>query len=182
MCESKQRDDVNEFDTTSYFGIQKEREREMEKLAKEMIRPFNGKGDLGAWMKKLKLVAKLQKISDLASFIPLFLEDDALVLYLEMSRENQQDEERLKVAFTERPLESYKKLKKIKWTGESVDMYHNNIKRLAGYMGRGQDQTAKLAFVTGFLDSLSVRLQQLTRVNKMEITDLILTARVLTRI
>ena len=54
-----------------------------------MIRLFNGKEDLVAWMKKLKLITKLQKISDLESFIPLFLEGNALVLYLEMSEKNQ---------------------------------------------------------------------------------------------
>ena len=116
-----------------------------------MIRPFNGKGNLAPWVKKLKLVAKLQKISNLASFIPLFLKGNALALDLEMSEEDQQDEEmievRLKEAFTEGPFEVYEKLKNIKWTGESVDMYTNNIKRLAGYMGRRLDQTAKLTFV-----------------------------------
>ena len=60
----------------------------MDKLTKEMIRPFNGKGDLVAWMKKLKLVAKLQKTSDLASFDPLFLDGDTLALYLEMSAQD----------------------------------------------------------------------------------------------
>ena len=135
-------------------------------------------------MKKLKLVAKLQKTSDLANFIPLFLEGNVLALYLEMSEEDQQDEEmievRLKKAFPEGPFEAYKKLKKIKWTSKS-DVYANNIKRLAGYMGRGLDQTAKLAFVMGFPDSVSMTLQQLLSMNKMEITDLIPTTNVLTR-
>ena len=58
-----------------------------------MIRSFNDERDLVVWTKKLKLVAKLQKISDSANFIPLFLEGDVLVLYLEMNEEDQQDEE-----------------------------------------------------------------------------------------
>ena len=180
---------MDEFDTTNYFDIQeRERERErkkreMDKLAKEMIRSFNGKGDLVAWMKKLKLVAKLKKkkISNLTGFISLFLVGDVLALYLEMIEEDQLDEEmieeRLKEAFTEGLFETYKKLKKIKWTDESVDVYANNIKRLAGYMGKGLDQV----FVMSFSDSISMTLQQLSSMNKMEITNLILTARVLTR-
>ena len=49
-----------------------------------MIKPFTGEGDVVSWIKKVQLVAKLQKVSDLASFIPLYLEGDALALYLEM--------------------------------------------------------------------------------------------------
>ena len=82
------------------------------------------------------------------------------------------------------PFEAYEKLQKIKWTSESVDVYAHNIKRLAelaGYMRKGLDQTAKLAFVTGFLVSISMTLQQLPGVSKMEI-ELKLMARVLTRI
>ena len=60
-------------------------------------------------------------------------------------------------------------------------MYANNIKRLAGYIGRGLDQTVKLAFVMSFSDSVSMTLQQSTSMNKIKITDLILTARVLKR-
>ena len=113
--EAKLRGDVDEFDTTRYFGVEKK--REMDKLAKEMIRLLKGKGDLVVWMKKLKLVAKFQKISDLASFIPLFLEGDVFALYLDMSEEDQQDEKmievRLKEAYMEGPFEVYEKLKKI---------------------------------------------------------------------
>ena len=167
------------------FRYTKKKSGEMDKLAKEIIRPFNGEGDMVAWMKKLKLVTKLQKITDLVSFIPFFLEGDTLALYLEMSEEDQQDEEmievRLEEAFMEGPFEACEKLKKIKWTSESVDMYTQNIKRLAGYVGRGLDQTAKLAFVMGFPDSISMTLQQLPGMNKMEITDLVPTAKVLTR-
>ena len=68
---------------------------------------------------------------------------------------------KLKEAFTEGPFEAYKKLKKIKWIGELVDINANDIKRLAGlarYMGRGLDETTKLAFVIGFLDSISMTL------------------------
>ena len=113
----------------------------------------------------MKLVAKLQKVQDLASFIPLFLHGDALALYLEMSNEDQvraeQMEMRLVTAFAEGSFEAYEKLKRFKWTGESIDVYANTIKRLAGlaeYIRIGLDHTAKLAFVTGFPDDVSVAL------------------------
>ena len=55
------------------------------RLGKDVIPSFSGEGDVVGWIKKVKLVAKLQKVQDLASFIPLFLHGDALALYLEMS-------------------------------------------------------------------------------------------------
>ena len=41
------------------------------RLGKDVIPPFSGEGDVFGWIKKVKLVAKLQKVQDLASFIPL---------------------------------------------------------------------------------------------------------------
>ena len=132
----------------------------------------------------MKLIAKLQKVQDLASFIPVFLHGDTLALYLEMSNEDQvqteQIEMRLVTAFTEGPFEAYEKLKRFKWTGESVNVYANTIKRLAGlagYVGIGLDQTAKLAFVTGFPDDVSVALQQLPHIERMDVSKPLLTAR-----
>ena len=83
------------------------------------------------------------------------------------------------MAFTEGLFEAYEKLKRFKWTGESVDVYANTIKRLAGlagYVGIGLDHTAKLAFVTGFPDDVSVALQQLPHIERMDVSKLLPTA------
>lgn len=158
----------------------------MLRLGKDVIPPFSGEGDVVGWIKKVKLVAKLQHVPDLASFIPLFLQGDALALYLEMNNAEQEDAEliemRLVTAFTEGPFEAYEKLQRFKWTGESVDVYANKIKRLAGlagYLGRGLEHTAKLAFITGFPDDVSVALQQLPNIERMDVSKLIPTARLL---
>ena len=102
-------------------------------MGKDVILTFSGEGDVVGWIKMVKLVAKLQKVQDLANFIPLFLYGDALALYLEVSNEDQvqveQIEMRLVTTFTEGPFEAYEKLKKFKWTGESVDVYADIIKR-----------------------------------------------------
>ena len=70
----------------------------------EVMRSFSGDGDVVAWLKKAKLVAKLKKIEDVANFLPLYLEGDALALYLEVREEDQSNAtsivERLKEAFT----------------------------------------------------------------------------------
>ena len=44
-----------------------------------------------SWLKKVKLVGKLQKISDLAAFLPLFFEGVVLSLYLELDETDQSD-------------------------------------------------------------------------------------------
>ena len=58
-------------------------------------------------------------------------------------------------------------------------MSANTIKRLAGlagYVGIGLDHTAKLAFVTGFPDDVSVALQQLPYRERMDFSKLLPTA------
>ena len=85
-------------------------------------------------------------------------------------------------AFTERPFAAYEKQKIFKWRGESVDVYANTIKRLAGlagYVGIGLDRTAKLAFVTGFPDDVSMALQQLPHIKRMNVSKLLPTTQLL---
>ena len=149
------------------------------RLGKDVIPPFSEEGDVVGWIKKVKLVAMLQEVQDLASLIPL-------ALYLEMSNEDQvraeQIEMRQVTAFTEGPFEAYEKLKQFKWTGETVDVYANIIKRLAGlagYVGIGLDHTAKFAFITGFPDDVSVALQQLPHIERMDVSKLLPTAQLI---
>ena len=75
------------------------------KICHEMIKPFGSEGDVVTWLKKVRLVAKLQNIADLANLIRLYLKDDVFALYLEMNECEQTDvkriEDRLKEAFRE---------------------------------------------------------------------------------
>ncbi|KAK4318086.1 hypothetical protein Pmani_010884 [Petrolisthes manimaculis] len=156
------------------------------KITMDMIKPFTGEGDVVSWLKKVTLVAKLQKITDLASFIPLYLEDAALALYLEQSDEEQESAEKIKekltVAFTDDAFSAFAKLVQLKWTGESVDVYSNEIRRLAGlakFDKTGLENVVKLAFVNGFPDAISVALQQVPDVLTMDMSKLIDHARIL---
>lgn len=58
--------------------------------------------------------------------------------------EEQLNEDMIKIK--EGSFGAYGKLRRIRWTVESVDVYANNAKRLVGYIGRGLDKAAKLAF------------------------------------
>lgn len=157
------------------------------KVTTDMIRPFTGDGDIFAWLKKVKLVAKLQKITDVASFLPLFLEGDALALYLELDESEQATlekiEEKLKFAFTDSKFTAYNKLVAKKWNGEQVDVFSNEIRRLgelAGFNSTGLDNIVKLTFINGFPESISVNLQQVTDIMTLKMSDIIARARILT--
>ena len=136
------------------------------KVTSDMIRPFSGEGDAVAWLKKIQLVAKLQNITDLASFLPLYLEGEALALYLAMDSTDQLDieeiEKRLKVAFSDYMSTAYAKLVKFRWSCEKVDVYANEIRRLAGLAGfeeDGLENVVRLTFINGLPDSISASMQ-----------------------
>ena len=151
----------------------------------DMIRPFSGEGDAVAWLKKIQLVAKLQNITDLASFLPFYLEGEALALYLEMDSTDQLDieeiEKRLKVAFSNDMFTVYAKLVKFRWSGEKVDVYANDeIRRLAGLAGfedDGLENVVRLTFINDLPDSISASMQQLPNVKSMPNSKLIERAR-----
>ncbi|XP_068224614.1 uncharacterized protein [Palaemon carinicauda] len=150
------------------------------------VKPFTGEGDVVSWLKKVTLVAKLQRKVDLASFIPLYQEGDALALYMEMGDEDQECaakiQEKLKVAFSDDPFSAFGKLVQLKWTGEPVDVHANEIRRLAGLAKLdkvGLENVVKLTFVNGFPDNISVALQQLPNVMTMAMSELISHARIL---
>lgn len=67
------------------------------RLNTDMMKPFSAEGDLTAWLAKVKLVTRLQKIPDLESFIPLFLEGDTLVHYLQLNEGDQKDVDRIEM-------------------------------------------------------------------------------------
>lgn len=155
-------------------------------MNRSMIQAFEGEGDLVAWLCKVKLVAKLKKISDLASFIPLYLEGDALKIYLELSESEQASaariEARLKEAFTDSPFVAYGKVVRLKWAGEPVDVYANEIKRLAGlagFSGEGLDRLVKLTFVNGFPDSVSIELMKMEDISTNSMSAVLARARIL---
>ena len=157
------------------------------KVTGDMLKAFCGEGDLVSWLTKVKLVAKLQKISDLASFLPLYLEGDALALYLELSDAEQLNidaiEKKLKEAFTDSAFVAFAKMSQKRWAGEQVDVYANELKRLgglAGFTGAGLNRLVMLSFVNGFPANISCELQQISGIFSMEMSDVIARARILT--
>lgn len=157
------------------------------RVSSDMIKSFSGEGDVIAWIKKVELVAKLSKIKDLAAFIPLYLEGNALAVYLEMTDSQQSSTEdivkTLVEAFSDGPFIAYAKLASCKWTGQPVDVYCTELRRLAGiagFTGDHLERTVKLSFVNGMPDSISVDLQQVTDIISLPMSEVLVRARVLT--
>ena len=141
------------------------------RLGSNILKPFSGKGDVVAWLKMVRLVVRLQHVIDIASLLPLYLEGDALALYMEMKEEDQKDisliEAWLKEAFMDGTFTAYRKLTMVRWTGERVNVYANKIRQLAGLAGferPGLERFTKPAFVTGFPKAISIELQQAPKI------------------
>ena len=147
------------------------------KISTDMVKPFSGDGDVVAWLQKVELVAKLTKVEDLASFIPLYLEGGALAVYMEMSSVEQGSadhiKKRLKQAFCDSVFAAYSKLLSVRWSGEAVDVYANELRRLAGlagFEGDALEHIVKLSFIHGFPDDIGVELQQVNEVETKQVT------------
>ena len=160
---------------------------EKDRISSDIIKPFSDEGDVVALLKKVRLVVRLQNVDELASLQPLYLEGDALALYMEMEEASQRDiqqiESQLKEAFTDNVFATYRKLTMVRWASERMDVYTNKIRQLiglAGFEGAEMEKLTKLAFVTGFPNTISTELQQSPNIKVITMGDQLARARVLT--
>ena len=116
-----------------------------------------------------------------------YLEGHALVIYLEMDETERKDpakiKNRLKEAFCDGPFVAHAKLSSMKWGGEEVDVYANEIRRLAGlarFEGPSLGHIVKLTFINGLPDYMSVQLQQVGGILDSSLAEILTKARVLT--
>ena len=154
---------------------------------KDFIKPSTGEGYVVSFITKVELVAVLKKMDDEAKFLPLYLEGHALAIYLEMDETERRDsakiKNRLKEAFCEGPFVSHAKLSSMKWDGEEVDVYANEIRRLARlarFEGPSLEHIVKLTFINGLPDYMSVQLQQVGGILDSSLSEILTKARVLT--
>ena len=102
----------------------------------------SGSGDFLEWVEKLELVAQLQKVKKLTSFVPLFLSGPAFAVYKQLPRDSKDDYDLLKAglvaAFSASPFEAYEELKgRVLKGSESVDVYLADLRRLIELTGKG---------------------------------------------
>ncbi|GFS13401.1 Pol polyprotein [Elysia marginata] len=97
-----------------------------------MLKVFSGEGDVGAWIQKVELVARLTKVTDFASFLLLYLEGNTLAVYLEMGDKEKTDATVIKhdkviEAFACSRFVAFSKLRSCKLTGEPVDVFQMRL-------------------------------------------------------
>lgn len=153
---------------------------------RESLKCFSGDGgeDISIWLKKVNLVAKIKKIEDVVSLIPLYLEGAAFAVYDQMAEDkkmNKDDVEKvLLTAFTQNNFGAYDSLRLRSWCpGESVDVFLSDIRRLVTLAGIDSEQTVRCAFICGLPADVSNQLRASAQINNQPLDVVVTQARVL---
>lgn len=147
----------------------------------DVIKTFNGTDDVFQWIEKVELVAKLQKIEEVAEFLPLFLAGPALSVYQQLDDLGRDDYKTIRqtliCAFGLNPFEAYEQFVRKKWVGESVDGYLAELKRLASLAGLEGDIILKRAFIVGLPEKISRELRATTKIEDLGLEAILYKAR-----
>jgi hypothetical protein len=153
--------------------------------ALDIIRQFDGEGDFSEWIKKVELVATLQKIEALEKFVPLFLSGGAFSVYDALEKEVKDSYDKLKGALTRAfstpQVKAYEEFtSRTLRQGESVDVYLSDLRRLAGLVAREvSDEWVKCAMISGLPSETRRQLTAACAVEKMLLSEVVERARTL---
>ena len=150
----------------------------------DLVRMFDGRGDILEWLNKLELVAKLKNIGALESVIPLFLEGSAYAMYIELPDEDKQSAEAIKrkliEAYGVNPYQAYEQfIRRVYREPEPVDVYLNDIRRLARLADVATEGLIKKAFIVGLPSAVSRELRASSKIDGLTLSQLVDRARVL---
>lgn len=142
-------------------------------------------GDFTEWCEKLELVAKLQKVEDLASFLPLFLAGPAFAVYKQFSEDVKSDFPKLKAelmtSFCESSYSAYDQLRsRTLKEGEAVDVYVADLRRLVTLIGqKTPEPLLKCAFIAGLPVDVATQIKSVAAVEKLSLEELVGRARIM---
>jgi len=154
----------------------------------DLIKSFedtNVSGDFSEWVDKLELVAKLQKVKDPETFLPLFLSGPAFAVYKGLPEETKGDYDRLKeelvTAFGVSNYAAYEQLKsRVLCEGEQVDVYLADLRRLMKLIDpRCGEELLKCAFMSGLPGEVATQLKAMSSVEKFSLAELVARARMI---
>lgn len=149
----------------------------------DLIRVYNGEGDFSEWLDKLEFVAKLQKIEDLVSFVPLFLEKGAFAVFKSLSENEKSDyvllKQALTRAFSSDKFQAYDQfVTRILKQNESVDVYVADLQRLINLVDSSKSkEIIECAFVRGLPAELRQQMTAACSLNKMSLDQMVERAR-----
>lgn len=151
----------------------------------DLISLYNGEGDFTEWVKKMELVAKLQKIGELENFLPLFLCGGAFAVYESLDGKVQQDYNALKIAltraFSSNSLKSFEMFNQRRLEeGEVVDVYLADLRRLAGLVSsENNEDWIRCAFLNGLPGEVKRQLAASYSIEKLSVVELLERARMI---
>lgn len=153
----------------------------------DVIPTFDGQGDFGEWIQKVELVAELQEVKNLTSFIPLFLTGGAFSVYQGLEKDVRSDYVKVKQAllsafsadgfcaydeFTHRHLRP----------NETVDVFLADLRRLAMLIDPSMsDRILKCAFVSGLPEGVRLQMRAACSLETMTLAELVERSRMLLR-
>ena len=149
----------------------------------DLIQPFSGEGDVVQWLDKLALVSKRLKDTP-ADVLPLFLEGPAYAVYSEMPEEDKESADAiataLKEAFGLNGFLAYEQLSCRRWrTGEPVDVYLAELRRLAKLADVESENLLRRAFIVGLPPDVSRELRAMVKVATTDLPTIVVRARAL---
>lgn len=151
----------------------------------ELIKQFDGKEDFAEWIGKVEMVATLQDIKKLESFVPLFLSGGAFAVYQSLSADTKTDYSKLKnallKAFSMNCFAAFEAfVSRTYQHGESVDVYLADLRRLGKLIQTTTDESwIRCAFVRGLPKSVRMQLQALSTVESMPFPELVERSRIM---
>lgn len=145
-------------------------------VSQEMMKSFDGSSgvEVETWLRKIKLVARLKKITALHEFLPLYLEGAAFAIYDQLSDKDKEDgsqiEKALLSAFAQDNFGAYDTFRQRSWLpGESVDVYLADLWRLARLAKVASDELVRCAFICGLPSDVSARLRATANISSTDL-------------
>lgn len=147
-----------------------------------LIPEYDGNSAITEWLDKVELVCKMRGIKCQEEVIPLRLTAGAFTVFQQLSGDEKKEackiREALTAAFAPDAFIAYEQfVGRTLMTGESVDVYLADLRRLSTLFGGVSDKALACAFVAGLPESVRQVLRAGSRMESMELGHLLVRAR-----
>ena len=164
--------------------LSRQYEIEMESFDLRLIEEYDGTKDIIEWLEKVELVCKIRDLKDLALVIPLRLTGGAFSVYQQLSTADKASAEKIKAglkgAFAIDSFTAYEKfIRRHLATGESVDVYLADLKKLAVLFGCTDEKVISCAFLSGLPDRVKQTLRASAKIEGMSLAEIVERSRML---
>jgi hypothetical protein len=151
----------------------------------DIIQQYSGASDFCEWIRKVELVAKLQKVKELESFVPLFLSGGAFAVYENLEADVKEDYAKLKdaltKAFSTHQLRAFEEFSSRRLQAEeTIDVFVADLRRLSGLVAPGlPEEWIKCKVVSGLPEETKNQLVAACSVERMSLVEVVERVRVL---